>query len=40
MENLRKRVKVRLVNNAKDYKKYVSYPNFSSGKWVDLAQFS
>ena len=25
MKNLRKIVKVRLVNNAKDYKKYVSY---------------
>ena len=24
MENLRRKVKVRLVNNAKDYKKYVS----------------
>ena len=24
MENLRKRINVRLVNNAKDYKKYVS----------------
>ena len=31
-ENLRKRVKVRLVNNAKDYKKYVSYPSFVSQK--------
>ena len=32
MENLTKRVKVRLVNNAKDYKKYVSMPNFVSQK--------
>ena len=24
MENLRKRINVRLVNNAKDYKKYVN----------------
>ena len=30
MENLRKRVKVRLVNNAKDDKKYVSKPSFVS----------
>ena len=30
MENLRRRVKVRLVNNAKDYKKWVSRPNFVS----------
>ena len=29
---LRKRVKVRLVNNAKDYKKYVSKPSFVSQK--------
>ena len=28
MENLRKRVKIRLVNNAKDYEKYVSKPSF------------
>ena len=28
MENLRKRVKVRLANNAKDYKKWVSSPSF------------
>ena len=32
MENLNKRVKVRLVNNAKDYKKYVSKPSFVSQK--------
>ena len=32
MENLRKRIKVRLVNNAKDYKKYVSRPSFVSEK--------
>ena len=32
MENLRIRVKVRLVNNAKDYKKYVSKPSFVSQK--------
>ena len=30
MENLRKRVKVRLVNNAKGNIKYVSKPNFVS----------
>ena len=28
MENLKKRVNVRLVNNDKDYKKYVGKPNF------------
>ena len=30
MENLRKRINVRLVNNAEDYKKYVSKPGFVS----------
>ena len=30
MENLRKRIDVRLINNAKDYKKYVSKPIFLS----------
>ena len=30
MENLRKRINVRLVNNAKNYKKYVSKPSFVS----------
>ena len=28
MKNLRKGVKVRLVNNAKDYKNWVSRPSF------------
>ena len=32
MENLRKRISVRLVNSAKDYKKYVSKPSFVSQK--------
>ena len=32
MENLRKRMRVRLVNNCKDYKKYVSRTNFISEK--------
>ena len=32
MENLRKRINVRLVNNAKDYKRYVSKPSFVSQK--------
>ena len=32
MENLRKRINVRLVNNARDYKKYVSKPSFVSQK--------
>ena len=32
MENLRRRINVGLVNNAKDYKKYVSKPNFVSQK--------
>ena len=30
MENLRKRIDVRLVNNAEDYKKYISKPSFVS----------
>ena len=30
MENLRRRINVRLVNNAKDYKKYVRKPSFVS----------
>ena len=32
MENLRKIINFRLVSNAKDYKKYVSKPNFVSQK--------
>ena len=32
MKNLRKRVKVRLLNNAKDNKTYVSKPSFVSQK--------
>ena len=32
MENLRKRINVRLVNNAKNYKKYVSKPSLVSQK--------
>ena len=32
MENLRKRTNVRIVNNAKDYKKYASKPSFFSQK--------
>ena len=32
MENLRKRTNVRWVNNAKDFKKYVSKPSFVSQK--------
>ena len=32
MENLRKRINLRLVNNAKDYKKCVSKPSFVSRK--------
>ena len=32
MKNLRKRIKVRPVNNAKDYKKCVSKPSFVSQK--------
>ena len=30
MENIRKRIDVRLVNNAKNYVKYISNPNFVS----------
>ena len=32
MENLRKRINVRLVNNAKDHKKCVNRPSFVSQK--------
>ena len=32
IENLRKRINVILVNNARDYKKYVSKPSFVSQK--------
>ena len=32
MENLRKRICVELINNAKDYVKYVSRPSFVSQK--------
>ena len=32
MENLRKRISVKLVNNAKDYVRYVSKPSFVSQK--------
>ena len=32
MENLRKRIDVKLVNNAKDYKKYVTKSSFVSQK--------
>ena len=32
MENLRKRISVKLINNAKDYVKYVSKPSFVSQK--------
>ena len=32
MENLRKRINVRLINNAKDYVKCVSKPTFVSQK--------
>ena len=32
MENLRKRINVGLVNNAKDYLKYISKPTFISQK--------
>ena len=35
MENLRKRVSVKLVNNEKDYVKFVSRPTFVSQKFLD-----
>ena len=35
MENLRKRINVKLVNNVKDYAKYVSKPSFVSRKILD-----
>ena len=35
MESLRKRINVRVVNNEKDYLKYVSKPTFISRKIFD-----
>ena len=35
MENLRRIIDDRLVNNAKDYKKYVSKPSFVSQKKIN-----
>ena len=35
MENLRKRINVRLVNNAKDYIQYTNKPSFVSQKIFD-----
>ena len=35
MENLRKRISVKLVNNEKDYLKHVSKPTFISQKIYD-----
>ena len=35
MENLRKIIKVGLVNNTKDYKKWISRPSFVSQKIFD-----
>ena len=32
MENIRKRINVKLINNSKDYAKYVSKANFISQK--------
>ena len=32
MENLRKRISVKLINNAKDYVRYISKPSFVSQK--------
>ena len=34
MENLRKRINVELINNAKDYLKCVSKPTFISQKYL------
>ena len=36
MEYLRKRMKVTLINNPKDYKNYVSKPSFVSQKMFNL----
>ena len=35
IENLRKRINAKLVNNAKDYKKYISRPSFVSQKFFN-----
>ena len=37
MENLRKRINVRLVNNAKDFLKYTSRPTYVTHKLFDKA---
>ena len=34
MENFRKRINFRLVNNAEDYKKYVSKPSLFRKKYL------
>ena len=34
MENLRKRINVRLINNARDYKKYASKPGLFHRKYL------
>ena len=34
MESWRKMINVRLINNAKDYKKYISKPNFDYQKYL------
>ena len=35
MENLKRRIKIRLVNNVKSHKKYVSKPSFVSQKIIN-----
>ena len=35
MENIRKRISVKLINNSKDYLRCVSKPNFTSQKIFD-----
>ena len=35
VENIRKRISVKLINNSRDYLRYVSKPNFISQKIFD-----
>ena len=39
MENLRKRINVRLVNNAKDFLKYTSKPTYITLLFMKLNRF-
>ena len=38
MENLRNRINVKLLNNKKDYIKYISKPSYMSHKYLTIIQ--